>query len=108
MLRHKTTFHEGGCLIFYSFFSMRYALNTKDEGVRDMLIDRYDELGITAFEREYRISARVARSWKQMKIATGSSAPHYSHVGAPSKISPNDVTKLENYLLKHHLPPTTS
>lgn len=80
---------------------MKYNLNTKDEGVRDMLIDKYEQLGNKRFKKEYEIDGSVVRRWRQLKIATGSSAPQYSHLGAPNKVSLAEVKKMEEYLRKH-------
>jgi len=80
---------------------MKYNLNTKDEGVRDMLIDKYEQLGIKRFKKEYGIDGSEIRRWRQLKIATGSSAPKYSHLGGPSKISPVEMKKMEKYLKMH-------
>lgn len=80
---------------------MKFRLNTKDEGVRDMLIEKYEELGIREFKRQYEISPRVVRSWRQLKIATGSSKPMYTHIGQPLKLSASEMKKMENHLLKH-------
>lgn len=79
--------------------SMKFHLNTKEESVRDMLIAQYDRLGIRKFEREYEVDPRSVRRWKQLKIATGSSAPRYSHIGQPGKLSERELNKLEKALL---------
>lgn len=66
-----------------------------------MLIDKYEEKGVRMFEAEFGIPARTVQRWRQLKMATGSSATRYSHMGAPLKLSPREMRKMENYLLKH-------
>jgi predicted DNA-binding transcriptional regulator len=47
---------------------VKYSLNTKDSAVRNMLIEKYNELGVRAFEREWEISGRVVREWKKLQF----------------------------------------
>lgn len=89
-----------GIPLFLSLLIMKYNLNTKDEGVRDMLIDKYEQLGMKKFKEEYGIDGSEIRRWRQLKIATGSSAPKYTHLGGPSKVTKADVKKIEEYLKK--------
>lgn len=76
-------------------------MNTKDESVRDMLIEQYEKLGNKRFMEEFEIDGSEVRRWRQLKIATGSSSPRYSHVGHHSKLSPQDISKMERYLMKN-------
>jgi hypothetical protein len=80
---------------------VKYSLNTKDSAVRNMLIEKYNELGIRAFEREWEISGRVVREWKKLQLTTGSTEPRYSHIGRPRSLSPREVKRMENYLIKN-------
>lgn len=77
MMERYLYFHKGventpfHC--FGHFITMKFRLNKKDEGVRDMLIEQYDRLGIKSFEKEFEIDGSTVRRWKQLKAATGSS-----------------------------------
>lgn len=80
---------------------VKYGLNTKDPAVRKMLIDEYQKLGISEFEKKWEMSGRVVREWKKLETGTGSLKPQYGHVGRPSALTQREVARLERYLLKH-------
>ncbi len=80
---------------------MSALVNTRDVEIRKIIIDQYNKYGAKWVEDEYHVSRRDVANWKKLKSETGSLKPLTDQSGRHQILSPREIDKMTNALVKN-------